>query len=225
MVLTRWQFGLSDDAGEVELAEFGTWQQFDSGNSPSDWNAGLQGLAQKAYEVWVARATTSWWSGFIHLDSVKTAHFNTAGHTLEEQTYAASSLWAGTASGASLPWQVSLCVSLYGYQPGQFATNARSKRGRVYLPPMATALIANNANGELDSSHVSQAMALLRNMVIDLGGYTMPTAPTGTSAAVSVFSRKLQTTFPVTWIACDNKWDTQRRRVNRLDTVRQSVVV
>lgn len=225
MISTTFQFGLSDDAGQVENAEFTLWQQGGSPDLPTDWDAGLLGLATEAYGSWVSHATTSWFSTFVKLVEVKSAHYNTAGHTLQEQTYSAGTLWVGTASGASLPWQISLCVSLYGYQPGTFTPDNKSKRGRVFLPPMATALIANNANGELDNSHVLQACNLVKGIVNDLSGYTLPTAPSGIVQLVSVFSRKNQNTVPITYVSADNKWDTQRRRVHQLDSVRQSVHV
>lgn len=231
LVLTKYQFGLYDDAGDVEQAEFGLWAYQDPAHLSTDWDADLALLAQTAYESWVTRADTAWFTSFVKLDKVTASTFMTNSHTLAEQIYIPGTLWAGDASTGGLPWQVALRVGIYSYTPGTFIPNARRRRGGVNLPPMAKGMADNAANGALTNANVIAACTLIKNLMLDIEALTLPDSPDGSGLHPGVFSRGPYKNDPdvvpriweVTDLASDNKWDTQRRRTRSQEVIKESV--
>jgi hypothetical protein len=204
---TTFQFNLMAGGATEEMAQFDlTWRTV-SGTSPSDWSTYLTDLATSCYNQWVAAADTTWYSGSVELAQVIARGFDDTGHTAAEETYAPGTLWVGTATGPSMPWQCSYCVGLYAYEPNTFVTQGRNKRGRFYLPPFISTRADTNANANLSPGTVTALLTAMGGMINaiedDLGGI----------AGIVVLSRKLQETFDATWLRGDGVIDTQRRRV------------
>lgn len=217
MVSITWIFGLSDGTTDVEIAEFTIWGQPAGGDFPSDWNAALLAWATAAYESWATNAVSTMWGGFTTLQSVKAATYSTAGKTTFEQVYVADTLWVGTGGGTVMPWQISCCVGIYSYTPGTFIADARSRRGRVFLPPMEASLISASATGEMSAGTCIAALDLVNHLVASVSTTEVPvTSGPDVGIPMGVFSRLHQHLYPVTDFRSDLKWDTQRRRTKSL---------
>jgi hypothetical protein len=101
-------------------------------------DAELNSAANGAVNAWQNNINQGHYSSAVVFSDVVARNFLANGHTNHEQVAVADGGWVGTASGASLPWETSLCTSLYTYPRGSFVSDARRKRGRYYLPPMTT---------------------------------------------------------------------------------------
>lgn len=218
-------FNLKGPSGVEDQAEFSTWWAFDDAHLPSDWNGDLQAFATGAYAAWAAHADDSVFRTSVELNSVKAAHLNASMHTQHEQEHTPSTKWAGTSTAASLPWQVSLCIGLYTYTPGSFIPDARTRRGRIYLPPMTSAVLDIPTKGTLSDSRVADTLTWINDMVLAIAAIELPS--TGQGLAPGVVSRYLNKvkrstpTFNVlTDFAADGVLDSQRRRTHQEIKVR-----
>jgi hypothetical protein len=118
---------------------------------------------------------------------------------------------AAGGSGIDLPEQVAVCMSFHGVTTdlgeggGHAARPAARHRGRVYLGPLsATAIAIDPTTG----SPVVDA-SLLTSLGGNAGSGLMPsTAPNW-----CVWSRKNAEVYPVVGGFIDNRFDTQRRRL------------
>jgi hypothetical protein len=107
----------------------------------------------------------------------------------------------GTSAAAQLPDQCALVVSLLTGIPG------RTKRGRLYLPPMSAGLM--NGNGQLSSATcttVAAAMAAFFNGIRTSANGAQPVVASATAG----------TKTPLTSVRVDSIVDTQRRRRNKI---------
>jgi hypothetical protein len=217
------EFNLSSTA--TEIAEIGFWASVDA-ETPADsaaWDTFLQALATFAVDQWHTSMPQDHFCADLSLSHVKAVHYDSAGHTLNEKQATPSSSWAGT-GGAALPWQIAQVIGLYSYTPGTFISNARQRRGRVYLPGLSSALMAasggTGGSGLLD---VTKAEAM-RDGVNDLLNAIYAHFVGGSNVwTPCVFSRVGSHLWPITDLTTDVKADTQRRRTNKLDVARLSV--
>lgn len=208
----------------VEEAQFGFWgvRQHFSGNG-TDWADDVVTVAEGIRDAWVEHVTkVSFWSSAVQMRTVRVDHLDAAnGKTLDQGTavFEGDTAWAGTAT-SSLPWETTVCVSLYGYTPGTFTTNKPRKRGRMYLPPPA-AVAASGGAGQVFSADLSELSANLGAFFNDVQGINMgTTAPPNDSDYfdLRVVSRGTPekplapTSTPIILIQMDSRIDSQRRR-------------
>lgn len=111
---------------------------------------------------------------------------------------------AGTSAGIELPAQTALVVSLKTGLAG------RSYRGRTYVGGFTTTAISDDGTYDRPSGAV---MVQLGQAFGDLASNL-----NGDGTPLVVASRSLGTSEEVTEILVDNKWDTQRRRANKIST-------
>lgn len=105
---------------------------------------------------------------------------------------------AGTAGTDSLPLQCSPVLTI------RSATSGRSGRGRIYLP----ALASSQSFGGSGVIPTATRDALVAGFV----AFTGAMKAVGVPLTLSVYSRKLGGTLPVTTVEMDNVHDTQRSR-------------
>lgn len=202
----------------LEIAEFSIWS--DDPTGVTDWDAWLADAASHAGTTWTSGVGKTHFSPAVVASKCIMGHYSTSETLLHEQAYSYGPTdWIG--SGAkTLPWQVSLVLSLYAYERGTFVSNGKSKRGRIYLPPLADAMIADSTTGELD---ITTCESVRDNIGTWLAGLVSHSGPGGGSFHPVVLSRHLSQTNEVGWLSIDNKFDTQRRRAKSLPVLTSTV--
>lgn len=218
LVAVTYNFVLSTGTAGVEQAECTVWYLSDTNPvSDDDWNGVLQQLANGSNGEWRANVATEHWENSVTLANVTARHESTAGLTLHEQVYIPSGgdIWAGTGTGGSLPWQTSLCLSLYAYPRGSFVADQRSKRGRIYLPPMGVSVLNDASDGLLADDFVGDRMGEIGQSWTNVMGFTYTDLP-AYHPVLGVNSRRQVAFYPVVQLSVDTKLDTQRRRTRSL---------
>lgn len=163
-------------------------------NTKSQWAPGIKLARLDVYEV----------DKVSDLALSKGAHvFNSAGGG----TYAA-------------PAQVSGVLSLFGYTPGAFVTDAARKRGRVFLGPLAQSALANT--GKLDSGFITGQQNSWASMLRSINGLA---ATAGYTFRASIWSRAGKFLTPVVGIRVDDRVDIQRRRAKTVSTTKTYVAL
>jgi hypothetical protein len=209
------------------MAQFDLWASLDSSDLPSNWASSLSDAADAYYTAWTANADDSVFRTSVTLDSVKVAHMDSTIHTQHEGIHTPGSPWAGTGTGASLPWQVAFCVGVYSYTPGTFIPDARTRRGRCYLPPMTVAVLDIPTKGTVSDSRVLDTLTWFAQLISDVNTHVI--SGTTHAATAGVLSRRLHKAarpapqlFSVTDVAADGVLDSQRRRTHQESRTRQS---
>jgi hypothetical protein len=234
MMRVRLRATLWESSIQQEEAQFGFYcQRVHTVGQTTDWPADVQELAEKIRDAWNDHITNkTMWSGDVHMDSVKVDHLNAAdGKTLNQGValFTGTDAWVGTGS-KSLPWETALVVSLFGYERGVFAADKGRKRGRFYLPPMSSTAL-NDVGGEVDSTAMNNLGTNMVAFLNDVQGmeFSSGDGPSGSDYAnlvvMSIGTPDKQlppTTYPVTNVYIDSKFDSQRRR-ERQQPARQTV--
>jgi len=199
--------------GEMAVNTF--WMQHVHVDGASfDWTTAV-GIAA----VDVAARLVAHWSdlGMCHGPGygprlVKVAQTDSAGHTVNEGAAVPATLLNGTGTGSKvLPPEVAVAVSLYGYEPGAFAALKGRKRGRMYLPYISPDLLA--ATGRVDPGAVTTVVNAWGAFFNDIQGMTIGSETLHDHwNLVVVSSVATGMTSQVNWVACDDKFDSQRRR-------------
>lgn len=151
----------------------------------------------------------------VHISEIKTAHLDPSGHTLHEGafTLGAGDLTGG-ASASMMPPEVALCVSWWAYEPGSFAANKGRKRGRFYLPYIATSV--SDSTGKVDATHLTALLAGYQAFINDVQGmHTQEDIAVVTSPDYfdwAIVSNVDATFHNADWVSIDDHFDSQRRR-------------
>lgn len=193
----------------ADIAEFSLWMAGVDGAEYGDPQ--LHSAAIGACHAWQDNVNQNHFSSAVEFSTVTARNFLANGHTNHEQVFVADGSWVGNAAGASLPWETSLCCSLYTYPRGSFIPNARRRRGRFYLPPMSSDQLENAntgfySDGELPDL-LSELQAFLHAAREDMVGVQV--------GDLVVYSRVDGASNNVTQLSIDAKFDSQRRRQNR----------
>lgn len=109
-----------------------------------------------------------------------------------------------TAQLSSLPFEVALCGSISGYQPGG---NPRRERGRVYYGPFNS-----NVLSDPDNVPAVPTAALVNTIVGTQARLAEDVDALGADIFWGVYSRVDDAIYRVSAGWVDNAWDTQRRR-------------
>jgi hypothetical protein len=203
-----WVFSLSKTGTDEDFAEFSIWT-YDSDYGPDDSN--LLDLAHGAWKAWHDNIPTDPWTDNVFLSYVKGRTFAANGHTLREQIYVPDVGWQGSGSHPALPWETSLCLSLYTYPRGSFVTQGRRKRGRVYLPPMRSGVLDSSNSGFFSDGALSALFTNLTHFVSRVGQDGLGVQ----NLTPVVYSRADNMARPIIQCSIDAKFDSQRRRQNR----------
>jgi hypothetical protein len=182
-----------------------------------DWARDVNDIATAVRDSWVAHMTHGNFGTAVIGDRVDVYHLGTDGRTIDKGTagFTVPNDWRGS-QGVSLPWETSLAVTLYGYEPGSFTPQAARKRGRFYLPPMATNAMDSPSGGlgtsvraSLDANLAAFFGDVKTITLHDYGEIARDTMKLGIlSRRGSIF------TDAVAW-GYDDRFDVQRRRENR----------
>lgn len=203
--MTTWHFELNRSGTVEEEANFSL--HF-GGTSYEPEDSSLDDLAEGAYKAWKSNMGTSDWTNAVYLYYCRTYKFNAAGKVTAQGQFADPTPWHGTGTGASLPWETSLALSLYSYERGSFVQNPRRRRGRIYLPPMASSVLDTSNSGYYADSQLDDLLGELHSFMLDAGDSAagVPLAPP------VVFSRVGEALYPISDLYIDAKFDSQRRR-------------
>lgn len=197
----------------------------------TDWPANTQEIASKTWQKWTQRVTTTArWPTSVSLSRVDAYHLDTAGKTLDKGTQGqdgSHSAWTGTSGNPSMPWEVACAVSMYGYQPGTFTPDAKSKRGRYYLPPFATTIMGNSAaEGLFDSSTIATVVAVEQAAFLnDVNLMTVGGGAVPDTVALVVLSRTKGVATPVQTMRVGHRPDRQSRRGRKLPELYSDVTI
>jgi hypothetical protein len=201
-------FPLTRAGTQEDHAEFTLWIDGD-GTEPDDAN--LHSLAIGAGNAWTSNVPNLRWCNNVTLGSITATSYLADGHILRQQSVGPGTGWTGAAADPALPWETSLCISLYTYPRGTFVSHGKRKRGRFYLPPMAAAMLDSSNSGYFPDGNVDSQLGYMHDFLADVN-QDMEGVGVGT---LSVFSRVDSVLRPVTQISMDAKYDSQRRRQNR----------
>ena len=212
-----WTFDLNQNGPKQDIAEFSLWLH--NGSGATTPQSDLDFLAQNGADSWSSRVSKSHYAATVSLRSCTARTFLANGHTLAESIKVPATAWVGGSGEPCLPWETSLCISLYAYQPGTFVVNGKRKRGRYYLPPMSTNVMAQDYSGFMDNTIflaiLNEQNSFQQGCVDGSGGPLIVT--------LAVFSRVDSDLYPVLYVVGDAKIDSQRRRQNRETAGRVSI--
>jgi len=227
LVETTYNFGLSNGSVAIENASPSVWTLSTvNPTNDSDWNTTLLEQATAAYEGWRTNVGNGQFENSVQLSNVTCRLTDSADRTLLKQVYlGGGTLWTGSATDGCLPWQTSLCISLYSYNRGTFIPNRRRRSGRFYMPPMDVGVLNSADDGLLSPTLVGELIDEMKAAwaAIQSASYT---APSGYHPLVGVNSRgpfkpptDLPNFFHMVEVSADTKLDTQRRRAKGLESV------
>jgi hypothetical protein len=222
-------FTLGTSAGVQDSAEFGIWWALSwTPASSAAWDAALAELAQYSADQWSTLVANTLFSNAAGLLHCRAARCNTTGHTVNEQIKTPATPWTGTPSAHSLPWATTLAVSLYAYEPGTFTSNARNKRGRIYLPPLNTDTMSDTKSGEIALASAQSLRDQVKAWLSAIATHDLASSMDRAEPGVLSTQRKLEPGYPglfspISWLAVDTKLDTQRRRERQQLATRSSV--
>lgn len=203
-------------AGEIAIWGFHMVRVHGVGNTV-DWADDTNNIAAATRDAWNAHSTKSAYATSVVMDRVDVYHLGTDGKTIDKGTasFTGEDAWAGT-QGVSMPWETSIAVTLYGYDPSGFVAEAANKRGRFYLPPMAQGALGN-VDGFLDPSPAATLQTDIGAFLGQVNGLELHDYGelTRDTMALGILSRRRSIFTPVAFYGIDRKFDTQRRRENK----------
>jgi hypothetical protein len=203
-----YQFYLYRVTTHEDLAEFTLWYDTDGAEYG---DAELAHAAAGGAKAWTDNVSPLSWASNVLFHEVVATAYKANGHTNAVQTAPPPSAWVGTSVAPALPWETSLACSLYTYPRGAFVSDAKRKRGRFYLPPMASDQLDHSNSGFFENSTINALLTELHTF-LEASQENELGAKIGT---LSVFSRADSVLRAVTQISIDAKFDSQRRRQNR----------
>lgn len=214
IVRVTWKYALSPN----EISEHSVCYR--AGAVPSDpavLHAVLHDMSDAALASQAAHVPQSHWGPAVVASGTRVALENTSGHTIDEAISAATGdlAWAGSSSSKQMPYEDSICISVYGYEPGTFDPLGRYKRGRFYLPPPASDMLAPENNGLIRSDYLEDIGNAWLTVLRELQEHTYSGFPTF-SPVLGINSRTRIDFFNASWLRWDQKWDRQSRRQNKL---------
>lgn len=118
----------------------------------------------------------------------------------------------GTAGGNSLPYEVAVAVTTYGFDPAAFTPLPRRKRGRFYLPPPAASSMG--VNGRLQDGVLLVIADWAQALLQDFDGTSMSSneLPGADEIRLAVLSKTGNLRSRLHTVSVGNVPDVQRRR-------------
>lgn len=214
MIYTRWEFGWqpAGASADIEIQDFGIWFRIPDPVQPPfpGWNNVVNDFSQRAANAWMTNMTKANFASAVKFRRCVTYHYDQPHKVVldrGESTGTQGGPWAG--AGAVMPPENTVCVSLYGFDPTLAVAQARRKRGRIYLPTVATDALAGD--GRLGGTYQDSIGVDVAEMFSDLRGTFDNVEPEPVITSVAG-----QFVTPITWARVGRRIDTQRRRSNRI---------
>lgn len=193
----------------VEEAAFGFHLR--NADTVSDENCAL--LATHVLNAWNDQMTAviGFFAAKVKMVDVMCYHLDSSGHA----DHAGGSNFATSGTGSyqgtattSLPWECSPVVSLHAYGASDFIAHKARRRGRYYLPPVASAMI-NNQDGIMNSGDVDSLQAASTAFLEQVND--IPSGLTD-QARVVIYSAVDGATYDVQQVITSSSLRSQRRR-------------
>lgn len=224
MIKVEWRFDLMVANVPQDIAVFTLHghRNHTPGNV-TDWPTDVTNLADGMWDAWATNVDDTYWSGGAALSEVNVYHLSTANKTLDKGVRAenGTNSWRGE-NANSLPWETSMCVSLYGYPHGTFVQEQRNKRGRFYTPPLATSVLNNDGSGAISSTRLAGFMTDMGAFLNDVQGMHIGTGPGAADYfQLAVLSVEKSYWTQVIEYGIDQVIDSQRRRRKSQVAVKQ----
>lgn len=206
-------------AGADEIQNTGFWARVEGASGVDfTWSDFVNNAAEKIVQSWHDDFATAAFSPYITAQRCVVYHYSQDHKTVldrGEAAFTGDNAWAGSGTTA-LPPQVSLVLSLYGYDPATFVANRQHKRGRMYLPTHA----GGNTNVDTATGTFSDVSGLLGQCAdfwADLQG-PIDTGLGDHANLQPVISSSFAggTVTDADWLRMGRVFDTQRRRRNKL---------
>ena len=194
------------------------------------WSHAVQFTADR-----IAAKLVSHWAtmGYVHsslygITGVTVAQLDSAGKTVSEGSHTMTTDEPLHGVGTHvMPPETAICLSMYGYTPGGFATQKGRKRGRIYLPYISRDFLADT--GTVDTTGIGSLLDGWASFLNDVQGMAMTDEGDGLTAdyaeLVVVSSVGAGLATQVQSIVCDNHFDSQRRRQHQAPAVAQNRLI
>jgi hypothetical protein len=226
IVRCRLVFDLTQGAQVADQAVMGFhMKRSHTPGNTTNWDADVQEIAEKIVDKWATNMTNSGqWSRCVRLALGEVYHLDANTGRTAHKGMASGPLrgnWTGTSDAASLPFSVACAVSLYGYDPAGFAADAKTKRGRFYLPPFQiNAMGDGTSSGLFTVGHMTSLQTAVQAFLNDVHNLEVGGGVAGSgndNMRLGILSRTRGTFTEVTHIRIGRAPDSQRRRDNALD--------
>jgi hypothetical protein len=107
-----------------------------------------------------------------------------------------------------------MCINIYTYTPGTFIPHNRRRRGRFFLPPFGVSALRAGESGEMVTTLPALMLGYMKAW---LQGFSA----TSNNWTLGVRSQAANAFYEATDLTTDDRFDTQRRRVNKEPAVRE----
>lgn len=215
MVYLRWEFGWNVASADIEIQDFGLWGVVinDTIGPFPDWQDIVDAVAAKGVTSWFDNWQQGTFASRVAARRCVAYHYDQAHANVlhrGESSFTGGEAWQG--NGDALPPQTTVCVSTYAFDPAGFASQARRKRGRFYLPTPGRSQL--DTDGELttlsQTTFLNNSVAMCNALTGALGvGTEVHWRPYVNSVAGQMANE-------VTHLRVGRVVDTQRRRRNKL---------
>lgn len=139
--------------------------------SNTDWGTFTPELAASLRDKWDSHWTNSvadLFPSIVRYTRVDTYHLDTAGHALDHGIATFPVDGVRGAANFSLPPEVATCVSLRGVAGADLGLNKGRRRGRFYLPPVATSTVTYD--GSIEPTKQFNMLSWITNTLNDFQG-------------------------------------------------------
>ena len=213
-VQMTWQpAGSAAWTGEEAICGFWVNHAHTTGNTFS-WDTALQQLADDT----VSKLVSHWadlgshHGGSYEIVQVKAAQIGTDGSEINAKTSVPDTDALKGNGGGVMPPEVAVCISLLGYVPGTFVSHAGRKRGRMYLPYIATSQADTSGKISSQAAFVDHWTAFFNDIQGMHVGTTVPPGGSSDFWGLVIPSKIDAGITQVERIGCDDQFDSQRRR-------------
>lgn len=200
-------------AGEEAICGFWLHHHHFTGND-FDWSRDLQDAADKTVDKLVSHwgDLGSHHGGSYEITQVKAAHIGTDGKEIDAKTSVPDADALKGNAGGVMPPETAVVISLLGYVPGQFTSHPGRKRGRMYLPYIATSSADTSGKISTQAAFVDHWTAFFNDIQGMETGNPIPPGGSNDFWELVVPSRIDATVAQVERIGVDDHFDSQRRR-------------
>lgn len=214
MVFCRFEFNWqpAGEAAPIEIQDTGIWGRFPvpGGASFPDWQDLVDDFAAQAAAAWTDNWQANLFSNAVKLARVVVYHYDQAHANILHRGEAgpvSGNAWAGT--GAVMPAENTIVLTLQTYAPGTFQSQAARHRGRMYMPTLSQAMVGPDGRLPVASAndYVEKAQAFFTDLTDDLDDvHFVPMVNSVTGQMANA----------ITHLRVGRVVDTQRRRRNKL---------
>lgn len=232
--VARFALNFALTGGEIAVTSFHAQVQHGAGNT-LEWQSACDTAAKKCHDKWNTNMgpVKGLFGNAVALASVAVYHLEAAsGKALEKGFYSPGApVWKG--AGINMPYEVSVGVTLLTSAAGTIVRNPGRRRGRMYLPPPATGIMASGSPeprpGRLAANSQGELTTALGNFFNDIHHMSINESdnPLGGQDwwSFGVLSRADGQIHRVERVRVGDIPDAQRRRRQQIDEVYSEVAV